>query len=340
MAPTNARLTGAATSTYSRPAAHVAPLFALLFALTLAPPRATRAQPQHQAAARPSGAGQEVKLTVTVSDVKGRYVSGLTEENFAVTERGAPRRITSFGEGGGVLSALFVIDVSGSMDQKKIAVAQRIAAWFVLASDPRSEYAIMEFGGRGRGLADWTSARAEIEEGLGKVGQGSEGKPPLGGNTALYAACDAALDKLATARHPRRVMLLITDGQDNASRITFKELTRRVRASDALIYAFGLIERGNPGSLDAAGQAELDELADDSGGRAYFVTTLAEAREVAERTAIELQHQYVLGFEASDPALSKEEWRKVKISVRAAAAKDVTHLVARSREGYFARPKS
>jgi Ca-activated chloride channel family protein len=311
--------------------------YLILFAIQLPPPSvsglAQQSQPGEPVAA--AGADGVVRLTVTVTDEKGRFVSGLGRQHFAVSEGKTAREIKFFDDADVPMSVGFLIDVSGSMRPQRVATARLVVGRFIQMSHPQSDYFIGEFNTRARALTDWTNDPTQLLEGLRGVASGG-----AKGNTSLYDACAFALDRLAEGHHPKRVLFIITDGQDNTSRTTFDELRRRVQATDVLIYAVGVVERNEPSSLSVGGQALLDELTATSGGFVFFPESDKEAMGVAERIAVELRHQYVVGFSAGEAGgAGKPKLRKVKIKVTP-TSKEIGRVSVRSREGYlFPRPK-
>jgi Ca-activated chloride channel family protein len=153
------------------------------------------------------------------------------------------------------------------------------------------------------------------------------------GNTALYDACYLGIERVTRGAHQKRALLIISDGQDNSSRYTFGELRRLLKETDVLIYAVGIIEANSPGSLDMGGQALLDELASVSGGRAFFPSTAAEMNEIFERIAIELRHQYSIGYKPKNFS-NDGKWHRIKVKVQ--SPRGMPKLYVRAKEGYFA----
>lgn len=314
------------------------------------PPRPRRARPGPRpvrsllaaavvlaAAAAPSRAqraADEVRLNVTVTDGKGRYLIGLDRSHFSVLEGKVAREITAFDAADAPASVGVIVDVSGSM--MRLGENIRLAlSRFVLGGHPETEYFIAEFNTQGRLLTDWTRDPARVEGAIREIGA-TLGETRALGNTALYDACYSALSRLARGAHAKRVLLVVTDGQDNNSRTTFRELRQQIQASDVLIYGLGLLAVRNPGSLDVGGQAILDELAAQSGGRAYFPDGRKQTVAAAELIAAELRHQYVVGFApgAAAAGASEPKWRRIKIKVTS-PSEEVKSVKVRSREGYF-----
>lgn len=289
---------------------------------------------QQQSAAAPPGTAGGVRLTVTVTDGKGRYVSGLAREQFSVTEGKSPRAISLFdGEGDRPASVGILFDVSGSMTGW-VEVARVAFAQFVKQGHPETEYLIAQFNTHGHILSGWTSDRGRLTDTIRQVGA-TLGPRGAGGRTSLYDACSAALARVGQGRHARRALIVVTDGQDSQSRTTYQELKREVRESDALVYFITPVDRNSPSMMDMNGQALAEALSSASGGRAFFPETKLELQEAAERLALELSHQYVVGFTPADEAGGRG-WNKVKVKVaKPQTLKGSIHV--RSREGYFPR---
>ena len=156
-------------------------------------------------------------------------------------------------------------------------------------------------------------------------------------NTALYDAVYLGLDRVTRGTHQKKALLIISDGQDNASRYNFNEVKRLMKESDVVTYAVGIQDRGDVSSqLGMQGQAFLDELASVTGGRAFYPNTAVEMDEIFERIALELRHQYSVGY--TPPDFSPDgKWRKVKVRVK--PPRGLPRLTVRSREGYYATPQ-
>lgn len=284
-----------------------------------------------------ASAPREITLAVTVTDAKGRYLSGLDKEQFTIIDGRTTRDITSFSSVGEPASVGVLFDVSTSMrssQQNTIEMMRRAFVRFARQGSPQSEYFLRAFHKKDFELTGWTRDARVVSEGLGKIAP--DAVPTKGSaGTALYDACAASLKKLAGGSQRKRVLLILTDGgPDNASRdVEFKNLRRMARDSGALIYAIAMIQRGSPATFDAMGQAELDELAANSGGRAFFPNTIAELYEIVDRVAIELNQQYMISFVPADAA-KRGELNKLRVKVKA-PPNIKTSLYVRHREGYF-----
>lgn len=320
----------------ARAASFAALFLAPLFALT--PP----ATAQQTTDAAPAGVGtsppatkREMTLAVTVTDIRGRYVGGLEKGQFTILDGGSPRDITSFSSVGEPASVGVLFDISGSMEPAWLDAMRYALARFLSNSPAAGEYFLWAFNNKIYELTDWTHEAKTLADGLNKIAPRQSPKKLPYGSTAIYDASAAALEKLNHASNRKRVLLIFTDGgPDDASRqADFKELKRMVRNSGVLVYSVAMIERGSPASLAVAGQEELDELAANSGARAFFPETVAEMNEIVERIAIELRNQYMIGFMPADAA-KKGELNKLRVKVKPPPEIKNT-LYVRHREGYF-----
>jgi len=266
-----------------------------------------------------------ITMNVTLTDLYGRFVTGLTKEAFTVLDDKEPQEITFFSDEDAPVSLGVIFDVSGSMGKDKIAKAREALKHFIETSHASDEYFLIGFNQRSQVLMDKTRDSDALLTKLTFV----ETK----GQTALYDACYLGVEKVTRGTHPKRALLIISDGQDNSSRYTFSELRRNLKESDVLIYAIGITDKGDMNGLSMAGQSILDEIAGVSGGRAFFPDTAAEMNEIFERIAIELRHQYSIGYKPKN-FINNGKWHKVKIKVQ--PPRGLPKIYVRSKDGYFA----
>lgn len=269
-----------------------------------------------------------VTLTLTVTDVMGRYVSGLTKEAFVVTDNGQEQEISFFSDSDAPVSVGILFDVSSSMSGEKIKKAKKALERFVATSHPMDEYFLIAFNNRAQLLMDRTRDGEALLRQLTLVQPKSM--------TALYDAVYLGLERVTRGTHQKRALLIISDGQDNASRYNYGEVRRLMRESDVVTYAVGIIDRGDTGSsMGMMGQAFLDELTSVSGGKSFYPQTDVEMDEIFERIALELRHQYSIGYIPKD-FQPNGKWRKVKTKVN--PPRGLPRLTVRGREGYYATP--
>lgn len=266
-----------------------------------------------------------ITLNVTLTDPHGRFVTGLTKDAFTVLDDKEPQEITFFSDEDAPVSLGVIFDVSGSMGKDKIAKAREALKHFIETSHDGDEYFLIGFNQRSQVLLDRTRDSNALLTKLTYV--------QTKGQTALYDACYLGVEKVTRGTHPKRALLVISDGQDNSSRYTFNELRRMLKETDVLIYAIGITDRNNPHGLDVVGQSILEELAGVSGGHAFFPDTAAEMNEIFERIAIELRHQYSIGYKPKN-FVNNGKWHKVKVKVQ--PPRGLPRLFVRTKEGYFA----
>lgn len=266
-----------------------------------------------------------ITLSVTLTDAYGRFVTGLTKEAFTVLDDKEAQEITFFSDEDAPVSLGVIFDVSGSMGKEKIGRARDALKHFIETSHDNDEYFLIGFNHRSQVLMEKTRDADALLTKLTFV--------QTKGQTALYDACYLGVEKVTRGAHPKRALLIISDGQDNSSRYTFSELRRVLKESDVLIYAIGITDRGNQTSFDVAGQAILDELAGVSGGRAFFPETAAEMNEIFERIAIELRHQYSIGYKPKN-FINNGKWHKIKVKVT--PPRGLPRVFVRTKEGYYA----
>jgi Ca-activated chloride channel family protein len=219
-----------------------------------------------------------------------------------------------------------IFDVSGSMSGDKVKRARDALSKFIQTSHNSDEYFLIAFNSRAQLLLDKTRDGNAVLDKLTFVETRS--------NTALYDACYLGVEKVQRGAHPKRALLLISDGQDNNSRYTFNELRRLLKESDVTLYGIGILSGSDAGSsMGMEGQGTLDELASVSGGKAFFPRSSAEMDDIFEQIALELRHQYSIGYK---PANFNNDGRWHKIKVRVSPPRGLPRLFVRSKEGYYA----
>ena len=265
-----------------------------------------------------------VTLTVSVTDNHGRNVSGLDKKDFTISDNKVPQQIAFFSDADSPLSVGIVFDVSGSMSGKKIERAKEALSNFIQTSHPEDEYSLIGFSSQPQLLID------KSRDGEAVINKLSFVEPH--GSTALYDASYLALERVTRGVYPKRAILIISDGQDNNSRYSFSQLRRSLMESDVIIYAIG-INGGAGGVLAMYGNLLLDELASVSGGKVFFPRNSAQMNEAFEEIALELRHQYSIGYRPPNFTVDGK-WHRVKVTLVPPA--DEKRLRIRHRQGYFA----
>jgi Ca-activated chloride channel family protein len=266
-----------------------------------------------------------VSLAVTVTDGSDRLVTGLERGNFEVFEDKVKQDISHFSFDDAPVNLGIIFDVSGSM-KGKVERARDALKAFIQTSHSDDDFFLVGFNQRANLLAEFTDGDSLINK-LNLIA-------PTG-QTALYDATYIGVEKVKQGRHNRHALLLISDGQDNSSRYTYGELRKRLKEASVQIYCVGITEIGGAagGTLDMQGQAMLEEIAQTTGGRAFFPRSAAELEEITTRIALELRHQYSIGYSPTN--VNRDgQWHKIKVRVN--APKGWSNLKVKHKEGYYA----
>jgi Ca-activated chloride channel homolog len=268
----------------------------------------------------------EVLLSCAVVDQKGRPVMDLNRRDFRVWEDGVPQTVTSFLHQDLPVSMGILIDSSGSMLDKRSAV-DSAALRLLNESNPRDSAFVVNFNTRAYLDQPFTMDRVALERGIDRF--------EARGETAIYDAVVASADELSHhAKEPKQVLLIITDGADNASRLTRDEAIRRVESlGGPVVYTIGLLFDTDPREYQQA-HDDLESLADETGGLAYFPKSLGDVDEIASEVARDIRNQYVVGYH-STKAASLGGFRTVHVEASASGYKQLT---VRTRRGYYAKP--
>jgi VWFA-related protein len=261
-----------------------------------------------------------VLVPATVLDPLGRMVTGLDADNFQILENGVPQKITSFGSEDSPLSIGIVLDTSGSMGGN-LAISRRAVMEFFKSANPEDEAFLVEFNDRPELVVPFTHDLAKIQTQM----MFTKSK----GNTALLDGVTLAIAAMKKAAHPRKALILVSDGGDNHSRYTESEVKNRVKESDVQIYAMGIFSGGGDINDDPVLLTRLSEL---TGGR-HFETSLRDMVDVATKIGIELRNTYLLGYSPANPARDGK-YRSIVVKVN--PPRGMPKLMASWRRGYFA----
>jgi Ca-activated chloride channel family protein len=278
-----------------------------------------------------------VNVYATVIDSTGRYVDGLKKNDFLVEEDGKRQTLTHFDWSQDTpVSVGIVLDTSDSM-RSKIETATNAVDRFVRTIHPDDEIFLMGFDDEAYLLQDFTSDRSKLRKALRYADPG--------GSTVLYDALEQALDKIESGTNSKRAILLITDGQDTASRASFAEVRQRIRKSELLLYALGISDTPDFGTANPAGRFAgrdtvdmnvLKTFARDSGGSAYPVSrdTLGGKNSpfdgILAEIAEELRNQYTLAYHPTHP--DDGQFHTIRVATRFGYS-------VRARQGYVAALK-
>jgi Ca-activated chloride channel homolog len=268
----------------------------------------------------------EVVLNVTVLDEGGRLVNDLNKDDFKIFEDGVPQTIASFQHQDIPVSMGIIIDNSGSMRDKRAAV-NTTALDLVKASNREDEAFVVNFSDEAFIDQDFTSDIGKLREGLSHI----DSK----GGTALYDAVVASADQLAKgAKRPKQALLIITDGEDNASTFSLEQTIRRVQdLQGPVVYSIGLLFGDEGGGRESRrAKRALKLLSDETGGMSFFPKSLADVDPIAAEVARDIRNQYTIGYHSTKPA-SLGGYRVVKVEAHAASGHG--KLVVRTRSGYY-----
>ena len=270
-------------------------------------------------------AARLVVLQVTVLSRNGDVVTDLDREAFSVREDGVPQPITLFGREDVPVSVGILLDNSGSMRAKRQKV-EAAALAFVRASNPQDEVFVLNFADEPHLDVPFTSDIARVEAGIARV-------DAIGG-TAMRDAIEAGVDYLvAHATRDRKALLVVTDGQDNASVAPMDRIRRKVATSDAVIYAVGLLADEAAPQANRA-RSELEDCTELSGGRAWFPDRLDDIDAAVVDIAHHLRSLYTIAYSPQNQALNGS-YRKVHVEVHGHG-----RLSVRTRDGYLASRES
>jgi VWFA-related protein len=264
---------------------------------------------------------REVILQATVVDGHQRLVTSLEQSAFQVLEDGRPQRIVSFRREDIPVALGIVIDNSGSMRLKRPSV-NAAALNLVRASNPQDQVFVVNFNSDSFLDQDYTGDVKLLGDALERI--------EARGGTALYDAVVASNEHLMkSAKLRKKIILVVTDGEDTASRLTLAEAVRAITvAGGPTVYAIGLLGEGG----EKKARRALRVLAEQSGGVAYFPANVDEVEAIAQQIARDIRNQYAIGYKSSAPKAGGG-YRQVKVNVKARAYKGLT---VRTRSGYYA----
>ena len=268
---------------------------------------------------------EEVSLNCSVLD-GNRLVSDLKKENFQVFEDGVKQRIISFQHNDLPVSIGLVVDNSGSMSRKRPSV-NKSTLDLIEASNPQDEAFVVNFSDEAVIDQEFTTDVNKLRKGLSYI--------EARGGTALYDAVAYSADKLAAdARNPKQVIILITDGDDNASTIDLEQTIRKVRElSGPVIYSIGLLFGDEDMSRSQVRDARkaLETLSTETGGMAFFPKNIEQIDQIAAEVARDIRNQYTIGYHSTKPS-TEPGFRRVEVR---AEGKGQGKLIVRTRTGYY-----
>jgi VWFA-related protein len=263
---------------------------------------------------------EEVVVHATVVDDKNRIVTTLDKSAFTVLENGAPQSITSFRREDVPVAMGIVIDNSGSMREKRDKV-NKAALNLVRSSNPQDQVFVVNFNDEYYLDQGFTSDISKLKEALEKV--------EARGGTALYDAIVASADyEKANARLQKKVLFVVTDGEDNASRETLEQAVLRLQQENSpTVYAIGLLGEEKAHRARRA----LETIAQRTGGIAFLPRTVEDVDDISRTVAHDIRSQYTIGYKPTTPK-SAGGYRAIKVEAK---AKGFKQLTVRTRSGYY-----
>jgi len=283
-------------------------------------------QPQDQPTPAFRAGVDVVSLNVTVSDLEGRFVTDLDQTNFQVYEDGVQQNITFFTKTQLPIALAMLIDTSASMDEKMVT-AQEAAIGFSQRLRPEDLAEIIDFDSRVNILQTFTNDAVKLEQAIQQTS--------AGGSTSLYNAIYISLRELSKAPLRRadvrrEAIIVLSDGEDTSSLVTFDEVLEQAKRSETAIYSIGL---QSDDSRSRVGFREADfvlrQLAQETGGRAFFPNEVDELPKIYQDISDELSSQYSVGYISANP-LRNGQWRRIVVRV------DRESIEARAKQGYYA----
>jgi Ca-activated chloride channel family protein len=260
----------------------------------------------------------------TVLDKTGHLVTNLKQDAFTVSENDVKQDIRLFKREDVPVSMGLIIDNSGSMRPKRAAV-EAAALTLVKDSNPDDEVFIVNFNDEAYidnpHNKDFLTDIEDMKEALTRIDSR--------GGTAMRTAIDRSIDWLKKAHKDKKVLVVVTDGVDNASDVSLEDLVRDARQSDVLIYSVGLLADEEKRSA-ASARRQLNALAEATGGEPFYPKETADVERIAHQVARDIRNQYTIGYKPSNEALDGT-FRKIKVVVKAPG-----NPTPRTRTGYYA----
>lgn len=290
-------------------------------------PRIQSAEPLHSAASGAAGiihtTVELVLVPVTVMDDSHRIVRGLGKGNFQLFEDKHQQPIQHIWQEDEPVTVGIVLDVSGSMNTKIERARESVAA-LLKASNPQDEFFLMTFADRPTLVQNFTHDADEIQGNL--LFTNPKGK------TSLLDAIVLAVNNMKNAQYRRKALVIISDGGDNCSRYTEKDVKSLIKEADILVYSIGVFDREFQTLEERLGPQLLAGISELTGASAYTLDNPGFLPKITEHIATELRNQYILGY-SPEPSRHDGKWRKIKVNLRLPHGFPALH--AQARTGYY-----
>ena len=267
-----------------------------------------------------------VLVPVTILDTMNRIVKGLSRDNFQVFDGKRPEQIRYFSSEDAPASVGIILDSSGSM-KTKMERAREAVREFLRTANPQDEFFLISFADRPQESSDFTQDADKLQSSLILVNPN--------GRTALLDAIYLGLDKMKTAKYQRKALLIISDGGDNHSRYTQREIFSIAKESDVMMYGIGVFDRQFATQEELEGPDLLDRLTAINGGRAFTIDNPNDLPQVAHAIGLELRNQYVIGYRPQD-APHDGKWHKIKVKLNWSRRWKLPPMTVYAKTGYYA----
>jgi len=267
-----------------------------------------------------------VMVPVTITDDFNRPVTGLDRESFQVFENKKVQPIKNFSSEDSPVSIGIIVDVSGSMHDK-LERARDAVRQFCDESNPQDEFFVITFSDVPNLASNFTDRPEEVENAL--LTTQSKGR------TSLLDAIYMGIRKMKEARYSRRALLIISDGGDNHSRYSERDVKNAVKEADILIYSVGTFDRNVSTQEELLGPQLLQSVSEVTGGQAYTLTNEALLPAVTRSIGTRLRHQYMLAYRP-ETQVRDGKWHKIVVKLRL-PSKWPSILRVNARTGYYAR---
>jgi Ca-activated chloride channel homolog len=266
-------------------------------------------------------------VNVTVTDPYNRLVTGLEPDNFRIFENNVEQEIQYFSSEDVPISIGVIFDLSGSM-ANKVGKAKEAALQFFKTANPQDEFFLVSFNDRAAVMSAFTSDVEDLQSSI--LSASAKGR------TALLDAIYLGLSEMRTARNGKRALLIISDGGDNNSRYSEKDIKKLVREADTQLYSVGVfdpVEYRIRTPEELSGPSLLTEVTELTGGRSFSAENVNELPDIATKIGSELRNQYILGYRPSNKS-HDARWRKIKVKLR--TPKGLPPLSVYAKTGYYA----
>jgi Ca-activated chloride channel homolog len=269
-----------------------------------------------------------VLVPVTVTDPMDRIVTGLDKENFEVFQDKQKQQVRNLSSEDAPVSIGIIFDMSGSMSDK-FDKAKEAVVQFMQTANPEDEFFLVSFADKPELLMDFTDSPGEIQNKLVFV----QSK----GRTALLDAIYVAMREMKHAKRQRKALLIISDGGDNHSRYSEREIKSEIKEADVQIFAIGIFDIFPRTEEERYGPLLLTELTDVTGGRTFVIDNVNDLPDVATKIGTQLRYQYVLAYKPnSKPTDGK--WHKIRVKLL--VPKGLPPLNVHAKQGYYATQDS